>query len=86
MSGRVRVAVGVLSGAALGAAAGLLLAPRSGAALRRDLRRSANRVGRRAIRLYEDAGDTVKDWVAHGAHAVDHMSEVADRIADHVGR
>lgn len=86
MSGRVKVAVGVLGGAAFGAAAGLLLAPRSGAALRRDLRRSADRMGRRAIRLYEDASDTIKDWAVEGARAIDHASEVADRIAEQVGR
>jgi gas vesicle protein len=86
MSGKTQIAVGVLSGAALGAAAGLLLAPRSGAAMRRDIRRSADRLGRRAIRLYEDATDTVKDWAVHSARAIDHASDVADRIADQVRR
>jgi gas vesicle protein len=86
MDGRVKVAVGVLGGAALGAAAGLLLAPRSGAAMRRDLRRSADRIRRRALRLYEDAGDTIRDWAVDGARAIDHASEVADRIAERVGR
>jgi gas vesicle protein len=86
MDGRVKVAVGVLSGAALGAAAGLLLAPRSGAAMRRDLRRAADRIGRRAIRLYEDSSDAIKDWALDGARAIDRASEVADRIAAQVGR
>ncbi len=86
MDGRVKVAVGVFGGAAIGAAAGVLLAPRSGAATRRELRRSADRIGRHAMRLYEDASDTIKDWALHSARAIDHASEVADRIADQVGR
>jgi hypothetical protein len=43
-------------------------------------------MGRRALRLYEDATDTVKDWAVHSARAIDHASEVADRIADQVRR
>jgi gas vesicle protein len=86
MDGRAKVVVGVLGGAAIGAAAALLLAPRSGAALRRDIRRSADRMGRRATRLYEDASDTIKEWAVHGARAIDHASEVAERIAEQVGR
>ncbi len=86
MGSKTQIAVGVLSGAALGAAAGLLLAPRSGAAMRRDIRRSADRLGRRVGRLYEDATDTVKDWAVHSARAIDHASDVADRIADQVRR
>jgi gas vesicle protein len=86
MNGTARVAVGVLSGAALGAAAGLLFAPKTGAAMRRDLRRSAQRLSRRAIRLYEDASEAVEDLAAQGARAIDHATEVAGRIAEHARR
>jgi gas vesicle protein len=48
--------VGVLCGAAVGTAAGLLLAAKTGAELRRDLSARADRIGRRVSDTYVRAG------------------------------
>jgi gas vesicle protein len=58
----------LLIGLGAGALAGLLLAPKSGKQLRRDLQRG-----------YEDAKDAVGDWTDE---AKDRVREVGDRVRD----
>jgi|SRR5579864_5335758 len=58
----------LLIGLGAGALAGLLLAPKSGKQLRRDLRRG-----------YNDAKDTLEDWTEE---AKDRVRDVADRARD----
>jgi gas vesicle protein len=58
----------LLIGLGVGAAAGLLLAPKAGKALRKDLRRS-----------YEDTLDTISDWTDE---ARDRFEEAVEKGAD----
>ena len=58
----------LLIGLGAGALAGLLLAPKTGKQLRRDLKRG-----------YEDAKDTLEDWADE---AKDHAREARDRVRD----
>jgi gas vesicle protein len=71
-----------LVGLALGAGAALLLAPRSGAATRRDIKRRARRVRRAAenvandvtatvVDTFEDARRRVEDQIDSARHALD---------------
>jgi gas vesicle protein len=62
---------GLLFGLALGATAALLLAPSSGAVLRRQVKSSARRFGRRAAEAYDGASQAVGDVVAKSRRAVD---------------
>ena len=58
----------LLIGLGVGAAVGLLLAPKTGKQLRKDLRRS-----------YDDAMETVSDW---SDEARDRLKDVVDKGAD----
>jgi gas vesicle protein len=62
----------LLIGLGAGALAGLLLAPKSGKALRRDLHRG-----------YEDAKDSLNDWTDD---AKDRVREVSDRVREVANR
>jgi gas vesicle protein len=76
----------LLIGLGVGAALGLLLAPKTGRQLRKDLRRS-----------YDDALDTVSDWtdeargkikdaVDKGADLADELRSKAEPIGDYLRR
>ncbi|HUC28044.1 MAG TPA: YtxH domain-containing protein [Candidatus Acidoferrum sp.] len=62
----------LLIGLGAGALAGLLLAPKAGKQLRRDLKRG-----------YEDAKDAVEDWADE---AKDRVREAGDRVRDVASR
>ena len=62
----------LLIGLGAGALAGLLLAPKSGKALRKDLQRG-----------YEDAKDTLGDWADE---AKDRVRDASDRVRDVASR
>lgn len=62
----------LLIGLGAGALAGLLLAPKTGKQLRRDLQRG-----------YEDAKDSLGDWADE---AKDRVREVGDRVRDAASR
>jgi gas vesicle protein len=62
----------LLIGLGAGALAGLLLAPKSGKALRRDIQRG-----------YEDAKDTLGEWTDE---AKDRVREATDRVRDAASR
>ena len=62
----------LLIGLGAGALAGLLLAPKTGKQLRRDLQRG-----------YEDAKDTLGDWADE---AKDRVREASDRVRDVASR
>jgi gas vesicle protein len=69
----------LLIGLGAGALAGLLLAPKTGKQLRRDLKRG-----------YDDARDTVEDWAEEAKDRVrdasDRVREVTDRVKDAASR
>ena len=58
--------VGLLFGAAVGAAMGLLFAPKSGRQMRRDLTKTARLARRRATDMYDDASDGFLSMVDSG--------------------
>lgn len=60
---------GVLIGIGVGAAAGLLFAPKSGAEIRGDMRDSADRLRREAGRKYDEASTLVHDVVERSRDA-----------------
>jgi gas vesicle protein len=60
---------GLLCGAVLGAAAGLLLAPRAGAELRHEMTDSARRLRRKAGEMYDEASHVVGDVAARSRRA-----------------
>lgn len=62
----------LLIGLGAGALAGLLLAPKSGKALRKDLQRG-----------YEDAKDTLGDWADE---AKDRVRDASDKVRDVASR
>lgn len=72
-SGNIGTAITFLMiGLGAGALIGLLLAPKSGKALRRDIQRG-----------YEDARDSIGDWADE---AKDRVREVGDRVRDVANR
>jgi gas vesicle protein len=68
-SGRTFV-LGLVCGAAVGAALGLLLAPKSGVELRRDMTNSAQRLRRRAYDAYDGASKSMADVAVRSRQAV----------------
>jgi gas vesicle protein len=60
---------GLICGAALGALAGLLLAPKPGAELRNDVSDSARRLRRKAGEMYDKGSDVVGDVAAKSRRA-----------------
>ena len=62
---------GLLCGAAVGAAIGLLLAPRSGAELRRTLVDSADRLREKGLETFDAASEAVGRVVDQGRRAAE---------------
>lgn len=62
--------IGLLCGAAVGAAIGLLLAPKTGAEMRQTIAESADRFRRRANETYNDASGAVSNLVEKGRSAM----------------
>jgi gas vesicle protein len=71
--------VGLLCGAAIGAAVGLLLAPKSGAELRNTIAGSATRLRKTFNDRYDDAAGMVGRVVEDGREAVRRGREAFDR-------
>lgn len=70
-SGGGSFVIGALCGAAIGAAVGLLFAPRSGAEMRQQLAHQTQRFRRTASDAYDSASQMVNDAVARGREAVE---------------
>ena len=70
---------GLLCGAAVGAALGLLFAPRAGRELRQDLSATANRLKQRAGETYEQAAGAAADLAAKGR---DFVTSTSRDLAD----
>ncbi len=77
--------IGLLAGAAIGAAFGILLAPQSGRSTRKDIARQAKRAKREMMGKYEkmrgNAGSRAADIIED---AGDRVSARADRAAQTV--
>jgi len=72
--------VGLTCGAIAGAAIALLYAPREGVETRRHLRRSADRLSKRAQRLYRGASDAAADLAEGGADLLGQVKDTGARI------
>ena len=70
--------LGLLAGTALGAAIGLMFAPRAGAEFRQTLYDSTTDLRRKAQDAYGQASDQVNNMVAKGRQAVDRGREAFD--------
>ena len=70
--------VGLLFGAAVGAAMGLLFAPKSGRQMRRDLTKTARLARRRATDMYDDASDGFQSMVDSGREAFETVASKID--------
>lgn len=71
--------IGMLCGAAVGAAIGLMLAPKTGSELRQQLRESAEGLRQKASSAYQGASGAVNDVIARGRQAVDAGRETFQR-------
>jgi gas vesicle protein len=67
--------IGLLCGTALGAAIGLMFAPRSGSEIRRTLYDSTDDIRRKAYDAYGQASEQVNNMVTKGRQAVDRGRE-----------
>jgi gas vesicle protein len=67
--------IGLLCGTALGAAIGLMFAPRAGSELRQTLYDSTGDLRRKAYETYDQASEQVNNFVAKGRQAVDRGRE-----------
>jgi len=76
--------LGVLCGAAVGAAVGLLLAPRAGSELRTQLADSAERFSKKAADTYSRASDVVNDLVGRGREAAERGREKFEEVRANV--
>lgn len=71
--------MGLLCGAAVGAAIGMLLAPKSGSELRSDLSGAANKLRKTVDNGYQQAQGMVDQVVEEGREAVRRGREAFDR-------
>ena len=71
--------IGMLCGAAVGAAVGLMLAPKAGSELRQQLWQSTEGLRQKASSAYEGASGVVTDVIARGRQAVDAGRETFQR-------
>jgi len=71
--------MGLLCGAAVGAAAALLLAPKTGTEMRRQVVDSADEWRRKATAAYDSASTSLNDMVARGREAIQTGKEAFQR-------
>ena len=79
----VPMLIGILCGAAIGAAIGLLFAPKSGAAMRQDLKRSAERLSKQAMKIYDHANKTVGELADRGVDVLERARGAAEDLTSH---
>jgi gas vesicle protein len=77
---------GILCGVALGAVAGLLLAPRRGAELREQVADSMNRASRRAVDTYTKASETMNDIAERAADLAGNLTDRAAALTARLNR
>lgn len=70
---------GLLCGAAVGAALGVVLAPRSGADTRHQIAQTGGRLREKMSQTYTKASEGVSSMMARGAEAVEQGREAFDR-------
>ncbi len=70
--------IGLLCGTALGAAVGLMFAPKAGSELRQTLYESTGDIRKKAYDAYGQATEQVNNYVAKGKQAVERGREAFD--------
>jgi gas vesicle protein len=70
--------LGLLCGTALGAAVGLMFAPRAGSELRQTIFESTDDIRRKASDAYGQASEQVNNMVSKGKQAMDRGAEAFD--------
>jgi gas vesicle protein len=70
--------IGLLCGTALGAAIGMMFAPRTGSEIRQTLYDSTGDIRRKAYDAYDQASEQVNNIVSKGRQAVDRGREAFD--------
>ena len=70
--------IGLLCGAALGAAVGLMFAPKAGSELRQTLVESTGDIRKKASDAYGQATQTVNEYVSKGKDAVERGKQAFD--------
>jgi gas vesicle protein len=76
------IVAGVLIGASLGVAAGFLLAPKSGKALRSDLQRKGKKTFRKAIHLYSKAHEQADEILDTVEEKIERLRAEVDDVLD----
>ena len=71
--------IGLLCGTALGAAVGLMFAPKAGSELRQTLYESTGDIRQKAYDAYGQATEQVNTYVAKGKQAVERGREAVER-------
>jgi len=73
--------MGLLAGTVLGAGLGMLLAPKAGFELRRDLTDQAATLKNNAAKTYRDAAEGAASWAAKAQEAADDLTSKASQAA-----
>jgi gas vesicle protein len=81
-----RFLVGMIWGVAIGAVAGLFLAPRRGSELRGQVADSVNRASRRAADTYNRASETMNDLAGKAADMTKNLSDRASVLTAKLNR
>lgn len=81
-----RFLIGMIWGVAIGAVAGLFLAPRRGSELRGQVADSVNRASRRAAETYNRASETVNDLAGRAADMTKTLSDRATVLTAKLNR
>jgi gas vesicle protein len=78
--------IGLLCGTALGAAIGLMFAPKAGSEFRQRLYDSTGDIRRKAYETYDQASEQVNNMVSKGREAVDRGREAFESARQSAGQ
>lgn len=73
--GNGKFLIGLLTGCAIGAAVGLMFAPKTGSELRQQLSSTGERLKQKATETYEQASGTVTDMMSKGRQVAERGRE-----------
>lgn len=82
MASKSKFAVGALLGAAIGAASGLLLAPKSGKETREDLKKQADKAYKNLEKSGKDVATGAEEAVGRVKHQAEELKDRTERAID----